>query len=349
MVDFRTLMVVRREFFGHLLFWVVLTLTYAISDWGHMPGLGDAILYELIYLPVRLFSVYINWYLLIPRLLYKGRITVYVACLALLLVGSAVAQRFFTLYWAYPVFFPEYVTSPVNPFEFIRVVQSIVVIASSVAFATGIKLFLDWYEERNRNRKLALEKREAELKYLKAQINPHFLFNALNNIYGLALERSRNVPRLILKLSELLSFSIYESSSEYITLKQEIELIEGYIELERSRYEGKVNIKFDIAEDLDPKMKIGPLLLMPLVENAFKFCDTSDATPYVHFSMSVKGTVLFFSSENSIVDELQESTDGIGLKNLKRRLQLLYPDHHTLILDRRPHAFNVVLQIPAYA
>lgn len=342
-------MEVRKEFFGHLLFWVVLTLTYAISDWGHMPSLGDAILFELIYLPIRLFAVYINWYLLIPRLLYRGQIIVYVTSLVLLLMGSAVTQRFFTLYWAYPVFFPEYVSAPLNPFEFIRVVQSVVVIASSVAFATGIKIFLDWYEERNRNRKLALEKREAELKYLKAQINPHFLFNALNNIYGLALERSKNVPRLILKLSELLSFSIYESSSEYITLKQEIELIESYIELERSRYEGKVHIKFDIADDLNPKMKIGPLLLMPLVENAFKFCDTLEDTRYVHFSMNVEGMVLCFSSKNSMVNPVQESADGIGLKNLKRRLQLLHPDQHTLTIDRRPGAFNVILQIPVYA
>lgn len=339
----------RKEFFGHLLFWVVLTLTYAISDWGHMPSLGDAILFELIYLPVRLFAVYINWYLLIPRLLYRGKIAVYITCLALLLVGSAVYQRFFTLYWAYPVFFPDYVSIPVNPLEFIRVVQSVVVIASSVAFATGIKIFLDWYDERNRNRKLELEKREAELKYLKAQINPHFLFNALNNIYGLALERSKNVPRLILKLSELLSFSIYESSSEYITLKQEIELIEGYIELERSRYEGKVDIKFDIAEDLDLSMKIGPLLLMPLVENAFKFCDSLEETPYVHFSMNVDGMVMCFSSENSVVDQMQESTEGIGLKNLSRRLQLLYPDQHSLTIDRKTHSFRVMLQIPVYA
>lgn len=314
-----------------------------------MPSLGDAILFELIYLPVRLFAVYVNWFLLIPRLLYRGKITLYVTLLALLLVGSAVAQRFFTLYWAYPVFFPEYVRSPINPFEFIRVVQSVVVIASSVAFATGIKIFIDWYEERIRNRKLALEKREAELKYLKAQINPHFLFNALNNIYGLALERSKNVPRLILKLSELLSFSIYESSSEYISLKQEIELIEGYIELERSRYEGKVDIRFDIATDLDPELNIGPLLLMPLVENAFKFCDTLEDTPYVYFSMRVKGEKLYFSSENSMVNPVLESAEGIGLKNLKRRLQLLYPDQYNLRIDRRQNAFVANLQIPVYA
>ena len=342
-------MIVRKEFFGHLLFWVVLTLTYAISDWGHMPSLGDAILFELIYLPVRLFAVYVNWYLLIPRLLYRSKISLYIASLALLLVGSAVAQRFFTLYWAYPVFFPEYVRTPINPFEFIRVVQSVVVIGSAVAYATGIKIFIDWYEERNRNRKLALEKREAELKYLKAQINPHFLFNALNNIYGLALERSKNVPRLILKLSELLSFSIYESSSEYISLKQEVELIEGYIELEQSRYEGKVDIRFDIATDLDPDVKIGPLLLMPLVENAFKFCDTLEEKPYVHFSMRVIGAKLYFSSENSRVKPVQENTEGIGLKNLKRRLLLLYPDQHSLRIDSHQNAFIANLQIPAYA
>ena len=341
---------VRREFFGHLLFWVILTITYSISDWGHMPGFGDAFLYELIYLPVRIIAVYVNWMVLIPKLLYKGNVFLYILVLGLLLTATAMGQRYFTLYWAYPIFFPEYVKAPIRPWELIRLVQNIVVIASAVAFSTGIKIFIDWYKERNRNRRLVLEKREAELKYLKGQINPHFLFNALNNIYGLALEQSRNVPTLILKLSELLSFSLYESSEERIEIEKEIEIIESYIELERARYEEGIEIDWSVSEHLDLKLKIAPLLLMPVVENAFKYCSTlHDQKPFVRFSMETQNHYLIFTSSNSLSEFLEANPDGIGLSNLRRRLELLYTDDFQLDINRNINEFNVAIQFPVYA
>ena len=325
-------------------------LAYAISDWGYENNFRNALIYEMLFLPARLIAVYVNWFILIPRLLYRNKMLTYLFSLAVMLLVITVLQRYFTLYWGYPTFFAEMVAKapPPQPLLWYRVVQVLVVITSPVAFSTGIKLFFDWYAQRNRTKQLALEKREAELKYLHAQINPHFLFNTLNNLYGLALEKSNKVPQLILQLSDLLSYSLYDAALEHSSVHHEIKVIEDFVALERERYGDRLHLSWDIDENIDPKIEVAPLLFMPLVENAFKHGaqeNLSRCNIEIKLQQTPKG--ILFKVYNTLQQNpvTREQTNGIGLKNLRRRLDLIYPSKYALDFEQTEQSFTAQLNL----
>ncbi len=333
---------------GHILFWVIIMLTYALSEWGYRDNFWAAILFELIFLPVRLVAVYTNWFLLIPGWLYKNRILKYLLSLSILLFTLAIIQRYFVLYWAYPVFFPEWLSNSkvIEPLIFFRIVQNVVIIVSPVAFSTGIKIFIDWYAERNRAKQLAIEKKEAELKYLKSQINPHFLFNTLNNLYGLSIEQSKKVPGLILKLSDFLDFALYESANEKIEVGKEIKLVKDFIDLETERYPNRVAVNWEIEHSILDK-KMAPLLFIPLVENAFKHGVREELREAkIDLTLRREKDHLVFTVKNSLPrDDWNDGSSGIGLKNLRRRLELLYPNTHNLYYEEGEVFFTAVLEL----
>jgi len=194
--------------------------------------------------------------------------------------------------------------------------------------------------------RLRIQKQEAELNYLKSQTNPHFLFNTLNNIYSLARDKSDLAPESILRLSKILRFMLYETAGEYIAIEQELKIIDDYIALEKLRYDEslRINFNYDI-EDL--KQALPPLLLIPLVENAFKHgVSETRARPFVDIHLSVKNRFLSFIVKNS-AEEFPEEVkvkENIGLSNLRRQLELLYTDY-TLSLQQGGSAFTVTLKI----
>ena len=193
---------------------------------------------------------------------------------------------------------------------------------------------------------LRIEKQEAELNYLKSQTNPHFLFNTLNNIYSLSRDKSDLAPESILRLSKILRFMLYETSGEYIAIEQELKIISDYIALEKLRYDEtlRVNFNYDIE---DMKQALPPLLLIPLVENAFKHgVSETRNQPFVDIHLSVNKRQLTFvvknsSEENSAEEQVKEN---IGLSNLRRQLQLLYTDY-SLIVQQSGYVFNATFKI----
>jgi two-component system, LytTR family, sensor kinase len=174
---------------------------------------------------------------------------------------------------------------------------------------------------------LRIEKQQAELSYLKSQTNPHFLFNTLNNIYALARDRSNLAPESILRLSKILRFMLYETGGAYISIEQEFAIIGDYIALEKLRYDDSLAINFDHDIE-DMKQPIPPLLLIPLVENAFKHgASETRHTPFVEIHLSVKHRQLSFSVKNSLEAPPPEGGEHIGLSNLRRQLELLYTEY----------------------
>ena len=339
-----------KHFIAHLLFWLVLMLTYAASEWGYRDNFQEAMIFELLYLPIRMIAVYVNWYILIPSYLYRNKIWGYFLSLIGLLFLLAIAQRFLNVYWGYPNFFPDWFNKPIEIWIFFRIIQNLVILASPVAFSTGIKFFMDWYEQKNKANQLAMEKRAAELKYLKAQINPHFLFNTLNNLYGLSLEKSQKVPRLILKLSDFLSYSLYDSAEEKLPLRKEVKLITDFIDLEKERYEGRLELDWHVDVSVDMEVSIAPLLLMPLVENAFKHgVKENIAQTKISIHLEQITNELHFKIINTIPKQKSKQIpNGIGLKNLKRRLDLLYPNHYQLDIIPGKQQFTVILNLQIY-
>lgn len=214
-------------------------------------------------------------------------------------------------------------------------------------FFFGIsKLFYDNFKLKQTAQKFRLEKQEAELNYLKSQTNPHFLFNTLNNIYSLSRDKSDLAPESILRLSKILRFMLYETSGEFISVEQEMEIISDYIALEKMRYDDTllINFKHEIA---DMKLPIPPLLLIPLVENAFKHgvSETSNK-PFVDINLLINKRQLLFFVKNSTENSLGEKKvkENIGLSNLRRQLELLYKEYN-LTVQQNEAIFTATLKI----
>jgi len=218
-------------------------------------------------------------------------------------------------------------------------------IGSAIFFAI-IRHVYNHIQLKRSAQQLQIEKQQAELNYLKSQTNPHFLFNTLNNIYSLARDKSDLAPESIMRLSKILRYMLYETSSPYMAIEQDLKIIEDYIALEKLRYDDtlRVNFNYDIE---DMKQALPPLLLMPLVENAFKH-GASETTnqPFIDIHLSINNRRLFFSIKNSTGDlaENGKGRESIGLSNLRRQLELLYTDYN-LDVQQKEEIFTVTLTI----
>ena len=189
------------------------------------------------------------------------------------------------------------------------------------------------------------EKAKTELLHLKSQVNPHFFFNMLNNLYGLVGKDTKKAQDLILKLSDMMRYSIYEGEKDSVSLKEETEYLKNYIELHKMRYHKKIDVIFDIQIQ-EEDYKVMPLLFIILLENAFKHgVETLREKAYVHVKMIAVDNAIQFNVENNFDTSLQNDQDGIGLKNLKRRLELVYPNSHDLSSSKVKDVYRSQLNI----
>jgi len=191
---------------------------------------------------------------------------------------------------------------------------------------------------------LKADKSKAELSLLRTQINPHFFFNTLNNLYALTIKKSDQAPELILKLSDMMRYTIYEGEKERVTLKGEIDYLQNYIELHKIRHKKTVECYF--KHDIDQTITIAPLLFIILLENAFKHgIETLTEDAYIRVSLSNDDDFIYFSIENNFADKEINETKGIGLTNLKHRLALLYPKNHELVITQQNNVYKATLKI----
>ena len=216
----------------------------------------------------------------------------------------------------------------------------------SILFFGVFRHVYDYQKLRRTAQQLRIEKQEAELNYLKSQTNPHFLFNTLNNIYSLARDKSDLAPESILKLSKMLRYMLYETSGAFVAIEQELIIIGDYIALEKLRYDDSllVNFNYDVE---DMKQALPPLLLIPLVENAFKHgVSETRSQPFVDIHLSVKQRQLAFFVKNSSEMSSEEGPvkENIGLSNLRRQLELLYTDYQ-LSVEQKENVFSATLKI----
>ncbi|MBW1298990.1 sensor histidine kinase [Aquimarina litoralis] len=188
------------------------------------------------------------------------------------------------------------------------------------------------------------EKKKTELIHLQSQVNPHFFFNMLNNLYGLIDKDSEKAKNLILKLSDMMRYSIYEGQKEYVTLQQEVDFINNYIELHKMRYHKDIMIQFDVEIE-NEQLKVMPLLFIILVENAFKHgLEVLRSNAFANISMNSKEHKIVFEIENNFDTEIKNE-EGIGLKNLERRLALVYPKKHKLVNSINGDIYKVELTL----
>ena len=193
--------------------------------------------------------------------------------------------------------------------------------------------------------RLKNEKAKTELMHLKSQVNPHFFFNMLNNLYGLVDKDAKKAQELILKLSDMMRYSIYEGDKDTVLLSEEITYLENYIALHKMRYHKAIDIRFNI-EIKDNDYEIMPLLFIILLENAFKHgVENLREQAYVHINLIAQNNKVNFEIENNFDTSEENQKEGIGLKNISRRLELVYPKKHTLIISKTDTIYNAKLNI----
>ncbi|MDR0750147.1 MAG: sensor histidine kinase [Tannerellaceae bacterium] len=212
--------------------------------------------------------------------------------------------------------------------------------------STGLKAISQWYAEKRRLQELEKSMVQAELSFLKSQIHPHFLFNSLNSIYYLALSKDDRAPEAILSLSDFLRFVTTESNHSHIPLEKEVKMLEEYIHLQSLRASEKFELQFRLEGDFR-EQEIMPLTFVPFVENAFKYGISAHIDCFIHVGIKVEGGALLFTCNNSIVSGInnRERSTGVGLENIRKRLELAYPGRHSLEINSDRRAFYVKLQI----
>lgn len=325
-----------------------------------------------IYIAVNLFSFVFCW-LVLSFLIYKFPLYKVLLVLGLLVViivvesFSTVPFNFITIpllvlfwlgmtYFIVPEFFKKYKIAILSVYGIIlsyffifRMLPNYVeehhqnflnFILIPIPFFIGLWLYEQWRWLQT----LQTEKGKAELASLKNQINPHFFFNTLNNLYGLVVEKSEKAPEVVLKLSDMMRYTIYQGKEDVVLLKDEISYLENYIELHKIRYQKNVTI--DFTHTVEPSLKVAPLLFIILLENAFKHgVEKMRADAFIRLHMETQNDQLRFTIENRFDASTTNSTNGIGLGNLKKRLEHSYPDQHELNITKTATVYKVQLNL----
>ena len=289
---------------------------------------------------------YFNIYYLFPNILRRRNYLAYIVAITLTVsfatfMETAVLMGLNTLADAAK---PEL-------FSFGFMINSGMAITYTTAVTMSLKLVKQWYENERLAKELEKLNTETELKYLKSQINPHFLFNSLNSVYALSLKKSDLAPDLILKLSDILRYILYEGSEKKVSLSQEIKYLQSFLDLEKVRHGDRLELNVSIEGELS-KYEIAPMLLIPFVENSFKHGLGKDrSVGFINVDLKVADSKLEFAISNSkpkngqLLSKQSGYQGGIGLKNVKKRLNLLYPQKHQLSLGEENNEFKVSLQL----
>jgi len=333
----------------HLLFWIgvwfffVYFFSYNATDTNYVTWFSSFLL------PVTMITTYFVVYFLIPKyLLTKKYILFFLYCIYTLVISTYLILM--TIFVSL-IFLSNLNTDQMPPmskhYVFILIlVYLIVLIVSFVHLLShNFKTESENKELLNKILEAQLQIKDQELQYLKKQIHPHFLFNTLNTIYGFALKQSKATPGIILKLSNLLDYILYQVNKPLVSLNEEVLHIKEYIELEKIRFQDTLKVSFN-AENILEEKQIAPMLLIPFVENAFKHGNLKDGFLNINIEIILNDNELLFSIENTVKQEgTVNISSGIGLDNIKKRLDLIYPDTHQLDIKTKDDWFIVKLSI----
>jgi len=332
----------------HLAFWLVAfyVLLRIFSTSGELLKID--LYYTLIFILTLLPGLYLNLLILIPILLSRGRYILYILLLLTIMIITA-GFNIFTFSSLIDFIFPGYYF--ISYYEFTDLMKFVVALTS---VTTLLKLSKGWFllmETRNQISQLEKENVETKLLALKSQINPHFLFNSLTGIYALVLKHAPNAPEVILRLSDFLRYILYEASGSSVNLANELEAMKDYVELQKLRAGKQATVTFEMEGD-PGNYRIAPLLFLPLIENSFKHGikgETGPSFASFHFVTGTKTITSYFSNnKGKSEDPAVNSFEGIGLKNLKNRLEMIFPGNYILNIDETGSNFIVELTIPLY-
>ena len=328
--------------FLHLSFWLLTYLFLFIIDNRDLPNLYKLI-DNLVDISFFIFISYVNIYYLIPKFLQNKKPLLYM----LSLIGMAFLLSPI-LTSAYLLIYRNFLDEVSTRLEF---KNTAFIICLFVGLASMLfKVTKDWLIHQQERKELESQKLQSELKFLKSQIDPHFFFNTLNNLYALTLKKSDLAPEIVLRLSEMMRYMLYECNELKVPLDKEIKYLKNYIELEKLRQGNNFEIGFNVNGNAEDKM-IAPLVFIPFLENSFKHgVNNQIKSGFVYINMELSETDVKMSIENSKITSLTSNyqlkkSGGIGLKNVRRRLKLIYPKQHKIDIIDKASTFKVLLDI----
>jgi sensor histidine kinase YesM len=348
--------------YRHLIFWVACYLVAALSypphgSFGPPNGIdvdGITKYYEMVgirsffHILCQMIFCYPLLYFLVPVFLWKREYWQFAGMLLLLLAITSLLRFSIFAFIYNPIM--RGLNFYVNSLDQIAknsIIQNFEGPAFEGFLFISLKLFKDWQQKQKDNLDLKKENANAELLLLKAQVHPHFLFNTLNNIYSFTLDRSPQAKSMVRMLEDMLHYMIEECEQPLVSLEKEIGVLKDYFELERIRYGNSIDMQFEIAGEFIGKV-VSPLLMIPFVENSFKH-GTSRVLrePWIKLFIQADDDMVHFSLTNSKpAEEMVHHKRGIGLANVRKRLELLYPAAHLLVIESTKNTYTVNMQIP---
>jgi sensor histidine kinase YesM len=360
----------RTKISRHLLFWscwfLYMVCTQVRNQSPEVIGMKNFIVYQvatsLNRLILQLIFCYIAVYVLVPRYLQKKKYSQFIILFILFLFGMYWLTYFeFVHFWyrsyvwiskALPLAYEPNAVRPLSVFlnRYYSFYSNIHFTGSFVSsgFILVVKYYKSWYKKQRENEMLINENAQAELQLLKAQVHPHFLFNTLNNIYALTLDDSSKAAATVQKLSGMVFYMINEGAESFVPVSKEIKMLLDYIGLEKIRYGERLEMIVDIEQSADNDLLIAPLLMIPFVENCFKHGASKIIDQaYINIFIETRNEWFEFKISNSQPNEIEKPDDRkrIGLMNVQKRLQLLYPGKHQLDIQSSAELFSVRMKI----
>ena len=332
----------RKNMWYHIFFWLIVLFVLVLTD-RNRYHFHITLIKEIVNVIFFAIVVYINLLFLIPQYFKEGKLLSYSIFLffIVLLISPIKTLCLYLLFQGFPAIQNRFIEN--QGFIFL---SSLFVAASSTIF----QILNDWQRSDVEKKELEYKTTQTELNFLRSQINPHFLFNTLNNLYALTLKKSDAAPQTVLKLSEIMRYMLYECNERKVPLHKEINYLNNYIELERLRLTKAFEVHFNVQGAVQDQ-KISPLLLTPFIENAFKHGINKQLHEgYIQVTLIVENDELELEIKNSKgglapTETPLKKSGGIGLQNVKRRLEILYPSTHTLLINDNIEEYLVNLKI----
>jgi two-component system LytT family sensor kinase len=329
----------------HIAFWIFRSLLFYRSLM--LDGLVEFFWYHVVWLlPVEILAVYFTAYLLVPKLLLEKKYWWFAISVILSGAFFVITVRLIRYEIIYPQVLERALRRPL--WYFPSMFNHTIDLYSFVFLFSGIRVFQSWIQDQKRRQELEKQNLNSELALLRSQINPHFLFNTLNNIDSLVFIDQTKASDAILKLSGIMRYMLYEANTDIVPLEREIEYVMSMIALLKLRLKDPDFIEFDIKGNPAGK-QIPPMLLVPFIENAYKHGKKTGKSPGIKFLLDIKEDSITFESSNRYDMQNQHTKDkvgGIGLSNVQRRLILLYDKHHEFEIEKSKGKFSVKLRIP---
>lgn len=330
----------KRRWIIHIIFWLGILLFYVLFFGRSNSRYLQTLSFVGLLMPVTIATTYILNYYMVPQFLMRGRYSIFLLYTFYLMMTALFLEMMVALLTFIVVAGLNIRDMSAASFDVVFLLTSLLMV---VFLGVAIKMLLHWRQSREDYQKLMREKIESELKFLKAQLNPHFLFNTLNNLYYLSSQKSDKAPQAILQLSEILDYLLVSGKAIFVPLAEELRQVDNYIALEHLRYQDRVKIAKYISGDLS-KVKIAPMILITLIENSFKHgVMPAVETAWMDLSLVVDDqwiNIVLRNSHKSI-----NSRVGVGLDNLLNQLDLIYKDGYEFKINRSDLEYEVKLKL----